>query len=119
MLFRVNTIERSDVIPKTPYGLNNIGLFADCKWEGRGNFCGWYGAEYYLNTKLYAYYISDTNSCIRKKCEGEVMICDPPINFVEIMIGSCYWEWFIEADTIEEAIEKFRNGEWVRKGERK
>ena len=32
-----------------------IGLFDKENWTGEGNFCGWYGAEYYRDTTLIAY----------------------------------------------------------------
>ena len=38
-----------------------VGLFRGREWEGRGNFCGWYGGEYYKDTTLVAYGIQVVN----------------------------------------------------------
>lgn len=97
---------------KYEYGNDLIGLFGDRQWDGRGNFCGWYGAEYYLNTELFAYYVAEGANYRPEKRISDVTVCDTPIKCKEIAIGSCYWEYEIEAETVEEAIEKFRNAQW-------
>ena len=114
MKFYVNVFY--DKMVRDPeYGQYAVGLFGKHKFEGRGNCCGWYGAEYYLNTILYAHYL---NKDLHYNNPGgrlsEVVVCNPEIRYTEIHIGSCYWEMVIEADTVEEAIEKFKNGEWKR-----
>ena len=43
---------------------------------------------------------------------SEVIVHDPAIKYDKIEIGSCYWEYKIEAETVEEAIEKFKNADW-------
>ena len=97
---------------KSEYGKTPIGLFGDRKWDGRGNFCGWYGVEYYLNTELFACYMSDGVVYRPEQQISDVTIFDPPIKCKEIVIGSGYWEYKIEAETVEEAIEKFKNAQW-------
>jgi hypothetical protein len=110
--FYVNSIYDKN-IADTPYGVRIIGLFGDHGYEGRGNFCGWYGAEYYLNTKLYAHYLADSSGLYSpEKRVSEVVVHDPAIEYDEVQIGSGYWELIIEAETVEEAIEKFSNGDW-------
>lgn len=61
MKYRVNELSRSSGKLNLPrvYPDRYIGLFKGGKWDGRGNFCGWYGAEYYLNTELIAYYTAE------------------------------------------------------------
>ena len=92
-----------------------IGLFDSNKWAGRGNFCGYYGAEYYLDTNLLAYGI---------QLNGAGTIYDPKrpfdggffanVNkhFDEIKIGSEMWERKFDAANIEEAIKIFEKQEW-------
>ena len=93
--------------------LDMIGLFGAHGFEGRGNCCGWYGAEYYTNTELYAHYFADGSGLYSpEKRISEVIIHDPAIKYDAVSIGSCYWERYIEAETLEEAIEKFFNGDW-------
>ncbi len=92
-----------------------IGLFGEHKWDGRGNFCGWYGAEFYLNTELYAHYFTEGGILYApEKRVSEVVIHNPAVKYDEVMIGSCYWERYIDAETPEEAIDKFRDGDWER-----
>lgn len=92
-----------------------IGLFGERGFEGRGNCCGWYAAEYYTNTELYAHYFADVSGLYSpEKRVSEVTVHDPAIKYDEVSIGSCYWERYIEAETLEEAIEKFKNAEWRR-----
>jgi hypothetical protein len=113
--FYVNAIYdwKSQFGPKPKYGENLIGLFGEKQWDGRGNFCGWYGVEYYLNTEAFAHYVADCSRLYRpEKRISDVTVCDPPIKCKEIQIGSCYWEYKIEAETVEEAIEKFKNAQW-------
>ena len=92
-----------------------IGLFGEHGFEGRDNFCGWYAVEYYTNTELYAHYFADGSGLYSpEKRVSEVITHDPAIKYNEVSIGSCYWERYIEAETLEEAIEKFKNGDWRR-----
>lgn len=85
-----------------------VGLFSyDSKWEGRGNFCGWYGIEYYIDGTLIAYYEIDKQMIWSPKGHKHLseVVCNK--KFKEMMISSCYWEVEIEADNDEEAIKKF------------
>lgn len=79
-----------------------FGLFDGGKFEGKGNFCGWYSYECYRDTTLVALKPS--------KESEEVIIVNR--HYDEIQIDTCYWTKYIEAETIEEAIEKFKKGEW-------
>lgn len=51
MTFYVNEV----TLPESDWTHRCIGLFDNDEWDGRGSFCGYYGAEYYLNTTLLAY----------------------------------------------------------------
>lgn len=113
MIFYVNSIENNSFEVKYPNKI--IGLFGEHGWEGRGNFCGWYGAEYYLNTELYAYYTADCSGLYTPELRiSDVVVCDPPIHYDEIAIGSGMWDRRIEADDLEEALGMFANAEWTR-----
>lgn len=96
----------------TPTGWKDyIGLFDANNWEGRGNFSGWYGAEYYRNTNLLAYYPFESNGVVNfKNKTGLVTECNE--HYDEIQIGSCYWEKKIEAASVEEAVRKFMSLEF-------
>ena len=97
---------------KTDYGHSYIGLFTNNAWEGKGSFCGWYGAEFYINTRLIAFYqFGDGTMYYKPKIMlSDVYQCNK--YFDSIMIGSCYWERVIEADNDEDAIRKFSNLEF-------
>lgn len=90
-----------------------IGLFTDENWEGRGNFCGWYGSEFYTDTILVAYFVqhvSGNNPFNPKQPYEEFEVVNR--YFKEVCIGSKYWTRVIEADTVEQAIEIFKNQCW-------
>lgn len=117
MRFYVNELRdnqlREKLGVKWPY--NIIALFGEYEWDGVGNFCGWYGAEYFLDTKVYAYYIADaTHFYDPKQRVSDVTVCNPCLEYERVGIGSCSWTTVIEADSVEEAIEKFKNFEWKR-----
>lgn len=92
-----------------------VGLFRGREWEGRGNFCGWYGGEYYKDTTLVAYGIQVVNR--------NALAMHGPFNggfydnvnkhYDEIGIGSIYWEKVIEANSVEEAVEIFKSQKWA------
>ena len=105
-----------DSIEKTEYGIYTIGLFGKHGFEGYGNFCGWYSIECYTNTEMYAHYVADCRETLfmPQNRVSEVTVHDPAIKYDEIQIGSCYWDRYIEAETVEEAIEKFKNADWRR-----
>lgn len=92
-----------------------IGLFTQCSTIGEGSFCGYYTSESYIDTNLLAFYISSRKvGCAIefKNRSSEVGICNPPLELSKIQIGSHIWTKVIEAETSDEAIEKFSNGEW-------
>ena len=111
MKYYVNEVHDNKYLKEAGIKLPNdwpngyVGLFKGRKWEGRGNFCGWYGAEYYLDTKLLAYYKYEGGIYNPKKRISDVSICD--VELPEASIGSCMWGYVIEADTDEEAVAKF------------
>lgn len=86
-----------------------IGLFTNNNWSGEGNFCGWYGAEYYNDTILLAFYIIDNPQIYRPKGSSHKVEKLYNEYFDKINIGSCYWESTLDAKNDEEAIKKFFN----------
>lgn len=87
-----------------------IGLFTQCETKGEGSFCGYYGAEYYLDTELIAYYEAEGTIYRPEKRISDVKYCY--FKRKKILIGSHMWTKVIEAETTEEAIEKFKNADW-------
>lgn len=89
-----------------------IGLFTKTNWTGEGNFCGWYGIEYFNDTKLIAYYIIPNSSMYKPK--GQEHIDEQVVNkyFKKIAIGSCYWTIEFQAENEEEAIKQFFNEDY-------
>ena len=85
-----------------------IGLFSgEYHWHGEGNFCGWYGAEFYDDMTLVAYYVIENSSSYSP--QGHVHIKEEIVNqpFDKIPIGSCYWTQELYAKDDQEAIGKF------------
>ena len=104
--FYVNRIgypEDSLGIDKTISKTEYYGLFDSNDWDGIGNFCGWYGIEYYKNTNLLAYMIKYSN-----EYGTFAMVKEYNRHYDKIVIGSIYLQKVIEADSIEEAIEIFK-----------
>ena len=92
-----------------------IGLFTNNKWAGEGNFCGYYGAEYYLDTTLLAYGIqlregSKSNN-FKAPFDGGFFE-NVNKHYDKIGIGCDMWEKHIEADSVEEALEIFKTQSW-------
>lgn len=113
--FYVNEIHNDTMTKGLPYGQTIIGLFKQCETEGRGSFCGYYGSEYYIDAEVYAYYIASYNGRYKPEARiSDVIICNPTIKFSEVQIATHMWTNVIEADTIDEAIESFKNAEWRR-----
>lgn len=111
MTFYVNAVHLDE------HGWNErcIGLFDNNKWDGRGSFCGYYGVEFYLDTTLIAYGVQLKNgsSIYNPKAPFDGgFYANVNRHFDEIGIGSGMWENIIEADSIEEAVEIFRNQSW-------
>lgn len=115
MRFFVNEINDHYLTKGLEYGKHLIGLFRECKTEGRGNFCGYYSSEYYLNTELYAYYIAEYVNIYTPEARiGELIVPTEPIKYDEVQIGSDMWTSVILADNIKDAIKCFINAEWKR-----
>lgn len=113
--FYVNEVHDGKLTNGLQYGQSIIGLFRQCETDGRGNFCGYYGSEYYVETELYAYYVADCKGVYRPEARiSELVICDPRIKYHEVRIGSHMWTKVIEARNVEEAIELFDNAKWRR-----
>lgn len=113
--FYVNAVHDQTLTNGLPYGQIIIGLFKQCSTDGRGNFCGYYGSEYYLDTELYAYYVTDCKGIYRPEARlSELTICNPAIEYREVRIGSHMWTKVIEADTIDAAIDLFMDANWRR-----
>ena len=47
MKYTINQVRDND----TTY----VALFAEHGFEGKGNFCGWYGAEFYTDARMIAF----------------------------------------------------------------
>ena len=92
-----------------------FGLFEGREWEGRGNFCGWNGGEYYKNTTLMAYGIQvvKLNTLAMHGPFNGGFFGNVNKHYDEIGIGSIYWEKVIEANSVEEAVEIFRDQKWA------
>jgi hypothetical protein len=115
MEFYVNKICDEALTKDVEYGYDVVGLFSKCEHEGRGSFCGWYASEYYLDTKLYAYYVAGgTGIYAPEKRVSDIVVLEQPIEYDEVQIGSCVWTKVIKAKNIDDAINKFKNAKWSR-----
>lgn len=115
MRFFVNEINDYKLTKSLEYGKHLIGLFRECKVDGRGTFCGYYASEYYLDTELYAYYIAEYVSVYTPEARiGELVVPTEPIKYAEVEIGSDMWTNIIDASDIKDAIECFVNAKWSR-----
>lgn len=110
MRFYVNTFGDTDNFGDLHHDYDRIGLFDDHGFEGYGNFCGWYSVEKYTNTNLYAWYVAESSPLrfVESSRVSDVKVLKEPIHYDEVVIGSCYWEHIIEADSLEEALVKFK-----------
>lgn len=104
--YYVNTFYNAQGFPYLPDRQQYVGLFKREKWEGIGNFCGWYACEFYLGADLLAYYIKNGNP-FGEEIKKEVKRVDAHFN--KIKIQSIYSQKEILAENDEEAIEKFTN----------
>ena len=92
---------------------NAIGLFKfmhGYNWSGEGNFCGWYGAEFYKDVILLGYYTIPKTPLYKSKGEQHIEEIDLLDEFdirYEISIGSCYWEQSFEEDDDYKALQRF------------
>ena len=113
--FYVNEVHDRALRNGLPYGQSVIGLFRQCPTEGRGSFCGYYGAEYYLDTELYAYYVADCSGIYKPEARiTDITILKQPIIYREVAIGSHMWTTVVEAKSIDEAIKLFKDAKWRR-----
>lgn len=111
MTFYVNEVK----LPQSDWSHQCIGLFDNNEWDGRGNFCGYYASEFYLNTTLLAYGIQlkRGNQCYDPKTPFNGGFYENTNKyFSEVQIGSGLWEEHIEADSVKEAIEIFKAQSW-------
>lgn len=109
MTFYINKVDAEE----SDWEHECIGLFSEANWIGEGNFCGWYGAEFYTNTTLIAYGIQLGHSSMynpKRPFNGGFKVVNK--HYDKIMIGSCYWTKQFKADSVEEAIRIFKNQEW-------
>ena len=74
-------------------------LFSEKEWEGKGNFCGWYGVEFYNNAHIIAY-------CAGDRIAENVKSVD--VHFDRVIIFSCIVENTFEAENDAAAVEKFK-----------
>lgn len=77
---------------------NVMCLFSEWSWEGKGNFCGWYGVEFYNNAKIIAY-------CTGEKKPENVFVYEKV--FEQVIIWSAIVEQTFEAENDEVAIQIF------------
>lgn len=111
MKFYINAL--NDEKLGSSYDTQIIGLFDNNEWKGEGDFCGWYGMEYFLNTNLIAYFIQNNRG-------GQPY--NPTAKYDEFhivnkfydkaSIGSIMWTKEIESNSKEDAIEIFKNQSW-------
>ena len=113
MRFYVNQFY-DDSIGSCKYPDYKVGLFTNDKWKGEGSFCGYYARECYCNTVLLAWYVAKGGGPVTFTPRiSDVTRCD--IYKEQVTIGCGMWTMVIEADSIDEAVEKFARGEWRRK----
>lgn len=111
MTFYINQVN----LPESDWKHRCIGLFDNNEWEGRGSFCGYYGAEFYKNTTLLAYgiqLITGNESYDPKAHFDGGFFADVNTYYDKICIGSGMWEIKLEADSEKEAIEIFKAQNW-------
>lgn len=77
---------------KLDFNKEYIGLCkGECKFEGVGNFCGWYGMEFWKNCDLIAYYTIPSGAYFNPigKCHIDEIIVNK--HYDMLAIGSCFW----------------------------
>lgn len=111
MKFYVNMFYPDKIGFPNVYPNDYIGLFTQCETKGEGNWCGYYAFEYYLDTTLLAYYEAESSGLYRPEARiGDVKMHNK--HYPKISIGSHMWTYVIEAENVDEAVEKFKNAEW-------
>ena len=99
-------------LPESSWDIMCIGLFDNNSWDGEGNFCGWYGAEYYKNATLLAHYTIKNPHSYQPKGQNHLKNIIDNKFFKKVYIGSSYWEKILEAENDNIAIKKFFNEEF-------
>ena len=111
MTFYVNQAQA----PLSDWEHQCIALFDGNKWDGEGNFCGYYAAEYYLDTTILAYGIQLRKGCTiynpKAPFDGGFFE-NVNAHFNKVPIGSALWEVKIEANSVEEAVRIFKSQSW-------
>lgn len=106
-VYRINEVHFLNGNYNKP-GCCRIGLFSgECEWHGEGNFCGWYGAEFYLNATLLAYYEIENGYMYSPKGHKHLDEVVVEQHYDKIGMGSCYWEILMYAENDTEARSKF------------
>ena len=100
------------ILDKSTMNKTCIGLFTNHKPVGEGSFCGWYAAEFFLNTTLLAYGFIPRESPIDFKVEFIDDVVEDGTYYDKIAIGTDIWTRTIEARNAEEAIQIFKNQSW-------
>lgn len=111
MKFYINELKDEQL--GSSYDTTVIGLFDKKEWEGSGNFCGWHGTEYFLNTNLIAYFIQNNRGGQPYNPTAKYDEFHITNKFYErARIGSLIWTKEIEANSKEDAIKIFKNQSW-------
>ena len=114
MKFYINQVTTED----SDWEHQCIGLFTNNEWKGVGNFCGYYAAEYYLNTILIAYGVQIRNGNYIYDPLYPFKYCKKiSKNYNEILIGSNLWEETFEAINVIDALNIFYKQQWRHKDE--
>ena len=116
-LYFINQVHLSGI---TSWTKDAIGLFSgEYKCHGEGNFCGWYGAEYYDDMTLLAYYTRESENQGAKGYDptGQLHTSNVIVkqHYDKILIGSDMWTIILEAETDDEAILKFFDEDYDRR----
>ena len=69
------------------------------KFEGTGNYCGWYSSEKYIDCDVVGR-IRETNDTI-----DSVTFC-PPMHLDELYISTIYQRYTVESDSDSDAVDK-------------
>lgn len=85
-----------------------VGLFSECETKGEGYFGGYYSCEKYMNTYLIAYSVFKGEYLAERV--SDITLINK--HFDSIQIRTHMWTKVIEAPSIKQAIEKFKNSDW-------
>ena len=104
--YYVNEINHSDVPIKVEYPKDIIGLFTAEEVKDIG---GHDSLVIYLNTRVIAYHISPGGMYCPSEKEGDDQRCDMQLKRIDCC---SMWTTYIDAESDDEAFEKFVNCEW-------